>query len=378
MLKVKYIKKLATELLGLPIYLLSTLSVRSEKVMVFGEWHGRNYCDNSKYLFEYVSDNHKDQEAVWITKDKDIKNLVIEKGYKCEYAYSVKGFYYCFRAKYAFVTHDSADVNQYLLGKCKLINLTHGTPLKRMGADANYLRLGRFTYFFDKYLEQLIPSKKKVDILFCADDKASVRFQSSYEYPVEIIVSGYPRWKGLYEKNSCLNGLVQNYDKVISYLPTLRFNNHTQIDPFSFGGFDDLCRYIERRNYLLIIRPHPVMTFPNENVFSKNIVFIKSEDVRDVNEVLQVTDILISDYSSVIYDFEQTGKEILLLSPDSEVYINEDVGVYGNYYKDFQWPIVSDWFGVLNSIDSIAFKEHLPVEGINNAAYKIINHFNNK
>lgn len=340
MLKVKYVKKLTTETLGLPIYLLSTLSVRSKKVMVFGEWHGRNYCDNSKYFFEFVSNNHKDQKAIWITKDKAIENMVVEKGYKCAYAYSLKGFYYCFKAKYAFVTHDSADINQYLLGNCKLVNLTHGTPLKKIGRDANYARLGAITNIFDKYISGLIPSNKKVDFLFCADKLAAERFKTAYKYPVKILPFGYPRWEGL-QSESSLN--TTGYKKVISYLPTLRFSNHVQLDPLSFYGFNDFCNFLETNNYLLIIRPHPSMHFVNEKVLSKNVLFVRSSEVQDVNEILGITDLLISDYSSVIYDFEQTGRPIILLAPDADRYINDDVGVYGNYFKDFSWPILSGW-----------------------------------
>ena len=374
MLKIKYVKKLATELLGLPVYLLSTFSIRSKKIMVFGEWHGHNYCDNTKYFFEYVSSNHAEQTAIWITKNKNVKNIITEKGYKCEYAYSLKGFYYCFRAKYAFVTHDSADINQYLLGKCKLVNLTHGTPLKKLGNDAKYARLGKFTYIYDRYLKKITPSKKKFDYIFCADEKAKNRFESSYSYPVNIYAYGYPRWSGLNNSNhSKLKDKAVKYRKVISYLPTLRFNNHKQLDPFSFNGFKEFCKYIESNNYLLIIRPHPIMIFLNDKVSSDNIVFATSPEIRDVNEVLNITDILISDYSSVIYDFEKTGKPIVLLAPDAETYINDDVGVYGNYYEDFEWPIINDWFSAIDCIEVDAINEVNEAKLSNAASSKIYN-----
>lgn len=378
MFKVKHVKKLISEVLGLPLYLFSMLSVRSNNIMVFGEWHGQNYCDNSKYLFEFMSLRNDGNKIIWITKNKKIQRIILDKGFKCEYYFSPKGMFYCLRARFAFVTHDSADINQFLLGRCTLVNLTHGTPLKRMGVDAKYLRLGRFTSVFDKYIDFFIPSKKKVDLIFCADDKAKERFQSSYPYSVEIIVSGYPRWQGLYANNSSLIDSVKQYDKVISYLPTLRLSNNVQLDPFSFGGFEDFCKYIESKNYLLIIRPHPVMKFVNENLVNNNIIFVRSADVRDVNEVLQVTDILISDYSSVIYDFEMTRKPILLLAPDVDSYLNEDVGVYGDYHKDFSWPIIDDWFAVMKCLDSTDFfLDDLSSETIN-ASRKICDYIKTK
>jgi len=353
-MKIKYLKKLFLEVLGLPFYLTSMLVKRNEDYMVFGEWHGQSYCDNSKYFFQYVSKNSS-TKAVWITKNKEIISIVTGEGLNCEYYLSVKGIYYCLVSKYAFVTHGSSDINANLLGKCILINLTHGTPLKKIGVDAQYLRLGKLTNIFDKYFKKIIPSKKHFDIVFCADQKAKERFKSAYDYPLDIFAYGYPRWKGLYGDSSVLNNYSKKYDRIISYLPTLRFNNHRQLNPLSFDGFNYFCEYLEKKNYLLIIRPHPVMTFSNENIVSKNIVFVRNTDINDVNEVLKVTDVLISDYSSVIYDFEKTMKPIILLAPDAETYLDQDVGVYGDYYRDFSWPIINDWFDVVDKIEEINF-----------------------
>lgn len=343
MLKVKYLKKIIMAFFGLPIYWLSMLSTRDKNIMVFGEWHGKKYCDNPKYLFEYLNFNVEGVKFFWITKDKKIAKEIKEIGLPCEYAHSLIGIYLCLKAKYAFVTHDSADINENLLGGCVLINLTHGTPLKKIGADAQYARLGSLTYFYDKYIKSIIPSSKKFEFIFCADEMSKDRFKTAFNYPVTILPFGYPRWDGLFESDSKLNDVVKSYKKVISYLPTLRFCNHVQLDPFSFYGFNEFISFVERHNYLLIIRPHPSMKYFSKSINSKNILLVTSDDVADVNEVLQVTDVLISDYSSVIYDFEKTGKPIILLAPDAQVFINADVGIYGDYYKDFTWPLVMRW-----------------------------------
>lgn len=349
MIYIRYINKLFFSLLGVPLYFLSMLSVRNKNIMVFGEWHGESYCDNSKYLFEYASNIDDDNKVFWITKNREVLEKVRGEGFLCEYAYSIKGVFICLRARYAFVTHNSADINQNFLGGCTLINLTHGTPLKRMGKDAKYKRLGAFTFLYDNYISKIIPQNKKTDYVFCANENAKKRFESSYRYSVEVLAFGYPRWAGLVSNDAVLKKTVSSYDKVISYLPTLRFNNHVQLDPFSFGGFDEFLKYIEEKNYLLIIRPHPVMKI-KEDILSNNVILIEKNEVADVNEVLKVTDLLISDYSSVIYDFEITKKPVALLAPDANIYINEDVGVYGDYYSDFKFPILDTWSDLIKYI----------------------------
>jgi CDP-glycerol glycerophosphotransferase (TagB/SpsB family) len=117
----------------------------------------------------------------------------------------------------------------------------------------------------------MLPLGKKFNYVFCADEIAKDRFQSAYNYPVMILPFGYPRWAGLYSKDIDICRLISQYDKVISYLPTLRFNNHQQLDPFSFQGFSDFCKFLENKNYLLIVRPHPSMVFENEHSVSSNV-----------------------------------------------------------------------------------------------------------
>lgn len=351
MIYIRYINKLFFSLLGVPLYFLSMLSVRNKNIMVFGEWHGESYCDNSKYLFEYASNKNDSNKIIWITKNKKILKEVKDKGFLCEYAYSFRGVLYCLRAEYAFVTHSSADISQNFLGGCTLINLTHGTPLKKIGKDAGYKRLGRFTYLYDNYISNIIPKNKKINYVFCASEDAKKRFESAYRYPVTVLAFGYPRWEGLVNKEVALKDVILGYDKVISYLPTLRFNNHIQLDPFSFEGFLEFLEYLKDRNYLLIVRPHPSMVV-NENKVSGNVVFIKKNQIADVNEVLKVTDFLVSDYSSVIYDFQITRKPVLLLAPDADTYINKDVGVYGDYYSEFDCPIVCSWSALIPHIES--------------------------
>jgi CDP-glycerol glycerophosphotransferase len=50
---------------------------RKNKVWVFGAWYGQRFSDNSRYLFEYVNKEQSDVEAIWITRDKELKQKIM-------------------------------------------------------------------------------------------------------------------------------------------------------------------------------------------------------------------------------------------------------------------------------------------------------------
>ena len=76
---------------------------RDENLWIFGAWGGDDYSDNSKYVFEYVSENLPNIRAVWITKNKEVKNLITNQGYKCYLYNESSGRKVRLNAKYVFI-----------------------------------------------------------------------------------------------------------------------------------------------------------------------------------------------------------------------------------------------------------------------------------
>lgn len=346
---VRYIVKFFGEIIGVPLFLFSKLTPRNPKIWVFGEWHGARYADNSKYLFEYVSKHVKEVEAIWLTGDISVFNSLRAEGARVYKRWSLKGVSYALIAKFHIVTHGAGDTNPMCAGGAMLVNLTHGTPLKRLGKDSRYNRMGVFTAVFDNYIAKILPGKKKSDIIFCADNVAANRFKSAYPATPKIVPAGYPRWDGLLKSddNRLVEELIDGFDHVFSFMPTLRFNNQVQYDPFSVEGFDDLNDFLKINNAILIIRPHPSMTFANEDIKNQNAVFLRANVVPDVFDILKLTDVLITDYSSVMYDYQRLARPILLLVPDLHSYLNNDVGIYGDFCSEAPGSICEHWRDVM-------------------------------
>jgi len=351
---IKYIKKFLPEIIFIPLYWFSFLIPKNKNLWVFGEWHGFRYADNSKYLFEYTYKWHKEIKSVWITKDKNIVRKVSKQNLPVFHAYSLQGIFYCLRAKLVFITHDAGDVCHYCIGRSVLVNLTHGVPLKHLGKDVIYNRFGVLTKIIDNFILPLLPLKKKYNYILCADERSKPRFESAFSAKGNVFSVGYPRWDGFNTADK-LDGF-DGYNSIILYAPTLRFNNHKEFKPSLYPNFDDFLKYIEYNNMLCLFRPHPTMTIDQKMLSSNNIRLVDSDTVKDINSLFVLADILLTDYSSVMYDFSMLKKTIIYFVPDLDIYLNEDVGVYGDFYLDALGPICKSWKEIIREIDKIALK----------------------
>ena len=78
--------------LGSIVYLISFLIPKKRNLWVFGSWFGQKYADNSKYLFEYINNNHTDIETVWLSTSRKTIETIRSKGFSAVITFSFKGF----------------------------------------------------------------------------------------------------------------------------------------------------------------------------------------------------------------------------------------------------------------------------------------------
>ena len=120
----------------------------------------------------------------------------------------------------------------------------------------------------------------------------------------------------LYEKYSILNG-----KKVILFAPTFRGNGQKQAYyPFERINLKEIFELCKRKNAIFVIKMHPFVrkkiNIPKE--YEEKIIDLS--DYPDINELFYVTDILITDYSSNIYDFSLLNKPIIFYTFDLDYY----------------------------------------------------------
>ena len=213
----------------------------------------------------------------------------------------------------------------------------HGTPLKRLGRDIHSNKLTK------GYLETMDREATYWNYLISPSSYCTKTFPAAFNYAGQIIETGYPRNDrlvipptGLREevrKKLSLTGDV----KLVLYAPTWRDSNRSQSGHWE--GVNFLKPELKLPpGFQLAFRGHS-NTHPLHNVNTAGGA-IDLTLYPDITELFLAADVLITDYSSAMFDFTVTGKPVLFLAPDLSMY-EEERGFYFNYRQTAPGPILS-------------------------------------
>ncbi|PRY70910.1 CDP-glycerol glycerophosphotransferase family protein [Halomonas ventosae] len=346
-----YLLRLLHQVAWLPLCPVALLWPRDPRLWVFGAWHGRQYGDNACHLYRHVRDHEPELQAVWLAHDAGVVRQVREEGGDAAMAYSLQGILVSLRAGRALVTHSAEDVNAHASLGAELVNLTHGTPLKRMGRDARSRRIGVLTSTFDRFLKRLLPGKRRADRVLVASEVGQERMASAYGLDKRrVIALGYPRWNAfrcdalaLLERSGIA---ARSHQGILLYAPTVRMQGQGKLDLSQGGQLAALRPWLERERLLLLVRGHVSLRMSGLDALvqgSSCIREVPATRFPDVNALLPAIDVLITDYSSVMYDYACLDRPIILLAPDLDTYLTQDVGIYGDYHADAPGPVITQW-----------------------------------
>ncbi len=347
----KNLKKLLDYTIMLPLYWLSYIIPKDEKLWIFGSWFGERYADNSKYLFEYVNKYHPEIKAVWLTSNKKVYKYLKSKGYKVFFKNSLAGFWFSLRAKVAIVCQSKkSDLYPFINDKKTfIVQLWHGIPLKKIGYDDTIFSYKNKSKIRKYLINLFFPFLKEKYSLFIATSMETKKlFSKAFKLDIsKVKITGYPRNDVLFSKK----GISKKSYKKIIYLPTFRKNIGSKIDLFKPYGFNTkkIDKFLEKLKAKLFIKLHPVNN-PDKDILEelrkcKNIIFLNND--IDLYEILGNFDILITDYSSVYFDYLLLDKPIIFAPFDIEEYTKKDREFYYEYDEVTPGPKAKSWDEVL-------------------------------
>ncbi len=348
------IKEILRILLFYPIYWLNYLIPKSKNIWIFGEFIGKKYSDNPSYLFEYTNQVKNNIRPIWLTQSKEVFKQIKEKGLEVYFTYSFRGFFYSSIAKIKIVSSSTSDVNRFMNSGSLIINLWHGIPLKKIGYDNKLsglspikkTKLWEVLSFFIPYL------KEKYSYVLATSEIVSKTMKSALKVKDNtIFISGLPRTDILKEKlkNS-------NPERNIFYLPTYRdkycYNYFETLDLERLNGF------LNNNNMVLYYKLHPL---DNDNLKLESKRIIRLNPKEDLYSILKNTDILITDYSSVYFDFLLTLRPIIFTPFDMDTYLMERE-MYYDYNDVTPGKKCINWNMVIDEMEEIildrdAYKE---------------------
>ena len=340
---------------------------RDRNMVAFGAWMGKTYGDSPKYLAEYLLEN-SDLKLVWIGDESicgklpDNPRLTFRRKGSLSAAFSLlrAGTWVC------CISIEWDLTTWPLEGFAKLINTVHGYSLKRGGEEAKRNRKASFLGGLARKLSMhrkpwgLVGSEKDVRKLLMYD--------SDYFAPDKMMRIGSPTvsWlinnrgnTALIEQLRAKFADLLGFDpkaKIVAYLPTWRANGAR---PFSFYSLDAKrqrgWKSMLGRNHAVLVEKLHSRSLEAYPVVGDSIcsfpVSAEKQRQMDVHELMLVTDVLVSDYSSVGPDFGVLERPCINFMYDLDSYIRE-CGLIDGWEDMLPGPMVKTEEELFNAIDA--------------------------
>lgn len=343
---IRKIVKYLLQILTLPLQRVVRRLPRSERIWLFGAWFGHRFSDNPKYLFLYTLEHGTHVKPVWVSRNPAVVAEVRKAGGAAFWMYSLRGIYYQLRAGVAIVSVSLDDVGPVLTAGARVVQLWHGTPLKRIGKDDDRFEgresgLKRVVW---RLRNLLLQREWATYALFpAASEESREKFSRAFRIPVgRVPILGYPRNDVFFagrdaelreELGEVLGRSLPPRSPIIAYLPTHRKEGRAALAPFPFGDFDGaaLERFLGEHDAILIYKAHYYhRQAASDHVVEDSRIVVPRGDV-DTQVVLACTDILVTDLSSCYFDFLLRERPIVFLSAGLAEYMAEERNLYYRY-----------------------------------------------
>jgi CDP-glycerol glycerophosphotransferase (TagB/SpsB family) len=303
--------------------------IRKKRVVILQSRNKEVYCDNTKYLYEFLS-NKKDIDAYWVTNNAKIKKYITSKGWRyISWDNPFQMIWVALRAKIV-LDNGSSFFNIFnisSLNQTVKISLFHGTGPK--------ITVGRFDEISTS-VQQILNINKFDYVNFTSDFSVESIAKRMYFLPDnKILKLGYPRCDLFFDKGCVENAYqdriiaktfspaITKKDKIILYTPTWRPYKYNfpiiEMPGFSMSDFNE---YLQLNNlfffYTLHTNRHP-KNLPNN---LNRIIFINPSEnpLFDINEFMMEVDILLNDYSTTSTDFSILNRPQIFFMPDYDLY----------------------------------------------------------
>lgn len=311
----------------------------AEDVIVFESGLGKQYGDSPRYIYEELVRRGDTRTKVWIYSGA---HRFTDPHTKAVQRLSPEYFWYLGKAKYWVSNQNMPHYLRRRRGGV-FIQTWHGTPLKHMLLDQEVIH-GRD----EGYVNRVLRAAAQWSHLVSPSEYTTAAIRSSYNYQGPAIEVGYPRNDILLDAQSAQRaeqirhslGLEQEIRTVL-YAPTFRDNAGNGKGRFSFELPMDLREFDRRfgQDTVLLLRMHVLVS--NSIVIPEELRsrVIDVSGYPDIQELYLAADLLITDYSSVFFDYALLRRPIVFYAYDLENYRDNLRGFYLDYDKELPGPV---------------------------------------
>ncbi len=356
------------KLAALPRYATGSVRTRfrnrDPRVWAFGSAFG--LTDGALALLRAARRLQPSPRLVWLVGDEQQARRAGALGIEWVDRDSPAGFETTASAGVLVITHGFGDVNRYAVGGASIAQLWHGSPLKKLHADSSAaLALGPLSGVpaARRVMRQAYRrGTRRISLLPVAADTFVPLMCSAFDLtPQQVRVLGEPRTDVLFRgsaagRRAAARELLQravpglNGRRVVLYAPTWRDGEPDPGVPTThqWRRIDSWCAATDS---VLLVRPHPLGVGSYRHT-SRYVHLAPAALLPESMPLLWGVDALVTDYSSMLYDFAVTGGPLVFLAPDLEHYVATR-GLYLDYAEITGGRWQTDWDGVVDRLERL-------------------------
>jgi CDP-glycerol glycerophosphotransferase len=337
-------------------YVLGLLPV-NKKIVIFESFLGKQFSDNPRAIYEYLQENQYPYKLYWSVDKKYLDNFK-DKNLNCIKRFSIKWLFIMPRARF-WVTNSRFPLWIPKPKHTTYIQTWHGTPLKRLAADMEEVYMPGTTA--EKYKKNFIKEAKNWDYLISPNAYSTEIFRRAFQFDKEVLETGYPRNDFICKHNNqdTREKLVNNYGipldkKVILYAPTWRDDQFYEKGKYRFDiNLDlDLMREKLGDNYVILFRLHYLISENLDLTPYEGFAYDFSNH-EDIRELYLLADILITDYSSVFFDYSNLRRPMIFYVYDIDQYRDNLRGFYFDFEQEAPGPLVKTTEELIQTVKMI-------------------------
>lgn len=318
---------------------------KNHKLIIFESFLGKQYSCNPRAIYEYIKENHPEYKMFW-SVDKRYTSVFEEEGIPYLKRFSISWLVKMTRARY-WVTNSRMPLWIQKPKETIYLQTWHGTPLKKLATDMKEVYMPGTTT--ENYKKNFTSESNKWDYLISPNAYSTEIFSRAFNVEnSKIIETGYPRNDILYNLNNkgTINSLKTKLKlplnkKIILYAPTWRDDEYHGKGSYKFNLKLDLSEMKKSlgNEYIILLRLHYLIS-ENLDLSAYEGFAYNYSNYQDISHLYLISDMLVTDYSSVFFDYANLRKPMFFYVYDIENYRDKLRGFYFNFEETAPGPLV--------------------------------------
>ncbi|WP_240796307.1 CDP-glycerol glycerophosphotransferase family protein [Streptomyces sp. RFCAC02] len=321
------------------------------EAVFYNSFGGKQFSDSPRAVYEELVRRGVEVEHLWSVADEQVD---VPPGVRPVEWHSREWYEALARSRYVITNVGLGDWYTRREGQC-VVQTWHGTPLKKIGADL--LGTPRANL---QYIASLPHRFRQFDFVVSPNAFTTPIMRNAFRCEGEILESGYPRndifhrpdRDKIAQRVRATLGIPEGR-KVILYAPTWRDDQRHNASKFKLDLQVDLnaARDALGDDHVFLFRKHPKIldAIPGAG---QGFVYDVSA-YPDIAELYLITDVLITDYSSVLFDYAHSGRPMLFFTYDLEHYRDTLRGFYFDFTEKAPGPLIKTSEQLVHAIRDI-------------------------